>query len=78
MGVKRPPLAWCQVDLPNLDPVVLKPQPCAYLEIARGDGKLVLELRRIEGSLVGDLSQHLDISLGPSAGIGASAEGGGY
>src|SRR5215212_11584154 len=56
MGVKRPPLAWCQVDLPNLDPVVLEPQPRAYLEIARGDGKLVLELRRIEGSLLGDLS----------------------
>jgi hypothetical protein len=49
-------LAGLEPDLPHLDPVVAEPQPRAHVEVARGGQQLVLELRRIEGSLRNDLS----------------------
>src|SRR5918999_5075426 len=56
VGVERSPLTRCQVNLPDLDPVVLEPQPRAHLQITGGDGQLVPDLGRIEGALLGDLS----------------------
>src|ERR1035437_204352 len=62
MGMEGAALAWLQPDLPPAYVVVLEPQPCADLEIARCRVQFVPVAGAVEGALAEDGSGHL-ISL---------------
>ena len=62
VGMEGTSFAWLQPDLPHAYVVVLEPQPCADLEIARCRVQFVPVVGAVEGALAEDGSGHL-ISL---------------
>jgi len=56
MDVEGPALPRWQIDFEDPDPVVLKPERCSQVMVARGQEKLVGEGRRIEPPRLDDVT----------------------